>query len=129
MPINPGKDDDGNVIDYGSTSMNAVWDEIEEAGLPVTHHIGETPPKTPCEFNSVVVGMMINIDGFREVFSKYIFSGILDRHPEAADRLVRGRDRLGAMGVCRTPSTCSRRISTCSTTSSNTTSSTTGTPT
>jgi Amidohydrolase len=55
MPINPGKDDDGNVIDYGSTSMNAVWDEIEEAGLPVTHHIGETPPKTPCEFNSVVV--------------------------------------------------------------------------
>ena len=82
MPINPGKDDDGNVIDYGSTAMSAVWDEIEESGLPVTHHIGETPPKTPCEFNSVVVGMMINIDGFREVFSKYIFSGILDRHPK-----------------------------------------------
>ena len=61
--------------------MSAVWDEIEESGLPVAHHIGETPPKTPCEFNSVVVGMMINIDGFREVFSKYIFSGILDRHP------------------------------------------------
>jgi predicted TIM-barrel fold metal-dependent hydrolase len=80
MPINPGKDDDDNVIDYGSTAMSAVWDEIEEVGLPVTHHIGETPPKTPCEFNSVVVGMMINIDGFREVFSKYIFSGILDRH-------------------------------------------------
>ncbi len=82
MPINPGKDDDDNVIDYGATSMNAVWDEIEDAGLPVTHHIGETPPKTPCEFNSVVVGMMINVDGFREVFSKYIFSGILDRHPK-----------------------------------------------
>ena len=43
-------------------------------------HRGD-PPKTPCEFNSVAVGMMINIDGFREVFSKYIFGGILDRHP------------------------------------------------
>lgn len=39
------------------------------------------PPKSPTEFNSVVVGMMINIDGFRETFAKYIFGGILDRHP------------------------------------------------
>jgi predicted TIM-barrel fold metal-dependent hydrolase len=81
MPLNPGKDDEGNVIDYGCRAMDPVWDEIEEAGLPVTHHIGETPPKTPCEVNSVVVGMMINVDSFREQFAKYIFSGILDRHP------------------------------------------------
>jgi predicted TIM-barrel fold metal-dependent hydrolase len=81
LPLNPGKGDDGNVIDYSSTAMTAVWDEIEEAGLPVTHHIGETPPKTPCEVNSVVVGMMVNVDSFREMFSKYIFGGILDRHP------------------------------------------------
>ena len=81
MPLNPGKGDDGDIIDYGSTVMSPVWDEIEAAGLPVTHHIGETPPKTPCEVNSVVVGMMINVDGFRETFSKYLFSGILDRHP------------------------------------------------
>lgn len=47
MPLNPGKDDEGKIYDYGSASMDAVWDEIEEAGLPVTHHIGETPPKTP----------------------------------------------------------------------------------
>jgi predicted TIM-barrel fold metal-dependent hydrolase len=82
LPLNPGKDDEGNVIDYGSTAMSPVWDEIEEAGLPVTHHIGETPPKTPCEFNSVLVGMMVNVDSFREMFSKYIFTGILDRHPK-----------------------------------------------
>jgi len=81
MPLNPGKGEDGNIIDYGSTAMSPVWDEIENAGLPVSHHIGETPPKTPCEVNSVVVGMMINVDGFRETFSKYLFSGILDRHP------------------------------------------------
>jgi predicted TIM-barrel fold metal-dependent hydrolase len=81
MPLNPGKGEDGEIIDYGSTAMSPVWDEIEAAGLPVSHHIGETPPKTPCEVNSVVVGMMINVDGFRETFSKYLFSGILDRHP------------------------------------------------
>ena len=82
LPLNPGKDDDGNIFDYGGATMDAVWDEIEEAGLPVTHHIGETPPKTPCEHNSVVVGMMINVDSFREQFAKYVFSGILDRHPK-----------------------------------------------
>ena len=81
LPLNPGKDDDGEVIDYASTAMSPVWDEIEESGLPLTHHIGETPPKSPCEFNSVVVGMMINVDSFREMFSKYVFAGILDRHP------------------------------------------------
>ena len=81
LPLNPGKGLDGEIIDYGSTAFSPVWDEIEAAGLPVTHHIGETPPKTPCEVNSVVVGMMINVDGFRETFSKYLFSGILDRHP------------------------------------------------
>ncbi len=81
MPLSPGVDDDGNPIDYSSTAMSPVWDEIEQSGLPLTHHIGETPPKTPTEFNGIAVGMMLNIDGFREVFAKYIFGGILDRHP------------------------------------------------
>src|SRR4051812_25566001 len=81
LPLYPGFDDDGVVIDYGSTAMMPVWDVIEEAGLPVTHHIGETPPKSPCEFGSVAVAMMINIDSFRDMFARYIFSGILDRHP------------------------------------------------
>ena len=34
MPLNPGKDDDGKSIDYGSTAMNGVWDAIEESGVP-----------------------------------------------------------------------------------------------
>src|SRR6201996_2834228 len=42
MPISPGNDDNGQVIDFSSTAMSAVWDEIEDAGLPVTHHIGES---------------------------------------------------------------------------------------
>jgi predicted TIM-barrel fold metal-dependent hydrolase len=82
MPLYPGADASGEVIDFGSTEMDAVWDVIEDVGLPVTHHIGETPPKSPCEFNSVAVAMMINVDSFRDMFSKYVFSGILDRHPK-----------------------------------------------
>jgi predicted TIM-barrel fold metal-dependent hydrolase len=81
MPLNPGNDDNGRVIDYSSKAMSAVWDEIEDAGLPVTHHIGESQPKCPSEVNSVAVAMMVNIDSFREMFSKYTFGGILDRHP------------------------------------------------
>jgi predicted TIM-barrel fold metal-dependent hydrolase len=81
MPLNPGNDDNGSAIDYSSTVMDAVWEEIEDAGLPLTHHIGESQPKVPSEVNSVAVAMMVNIDSFREMFSKYIFGGILDRHP------------------------------------------------
>ncbi|SPM36797.1 amidohydrolase [Mycobacterium rhizamassiliense] len=80
MPISPGNDENGQPIDYSSTAMSAVWDEIEEAGLPITHHIGESQPKFPSEVNSVAVAMMVNIDSFREMFSKYVFGGILDRH-------------------------------------------------
>lgn len=81
MPINPGTDDDGNMIDFSGAAMRAVWEEIEESGLPLAHHIGESQPKVPSEVNSVAVAMMVNIDSFREMFSKYIFGGILDRHP------------------------------------------------
>ena len=81
MPISPGLDDNGQPIDFSSTAMSAVWGEIEDAGLPVAHHIGESQPKIPSEVNSVAVAMMVNIDSFREMFSKYVFGGILDRHP------------------------------------------------
>jgi len=81
MPINPGNDDNGRVIDFSSVEMSAVWEEVEAAGLPVAHHIGESQPKCPSAVNSVAVAMMVNIDSFREMFSKYIFGGILDRHP------------------------------------------------
>ena len=128
MPISPGNDDHGHVIDYSSTEMSAVWDEIEDAGLPVTHHIGESQPKCPSEVNSVAVAMMVNIDSFREMFSKYIFGGILDRHPSLRVGWFEG----GIAWVprpCRTPNTCWRHTSTCSNTSPNTTPATTGTPT
>lgn len=81
LPLNPGKDDDGKVIDYGSTAMNGVWDAIEESGVAVSHHIGETGLSTPCEQNMMLVAMICQVASFREMFGKYLFTGILDRHP------------------------------------------------
>jgi predicted TIM-barrel fold metal-dependent hydrolase len=81
MPLFPGKDVEKRPLDFSSTSMGGVWEAIEAAGLPVSHHIGESPPATPNEFNPVATGMLQNVAPFRDLFGKYIFGGILDRHP------------------------------------------------
>lgn len=81
MPINPGRTEDKAPIDYSSTAMDPVWDVIEDAGLPVSHHIGESPPATPNQFNPVAIGMLQSVAPFRDCFGKYVLGGILDRHP------------------------------------------------
>ena len=81
MPLMPGKDLDGKPIDYASPAMDGVWDAIEESGIPVAHHIGENPPATPIAFNAISIGMLQSVAPFRDTFGKYIFGGILDRHP------------------------------------------------
>jgi predicted TIM-barrel fold metal-dependent hydrolase len=81
MPLNPGKDDEGKPIDFASTTMDPVWDVVEASGIPVSHHIGETTPGVPSQFNTVGVGMLQSVAPFREMFGKYTLGGILDRHP------------------------------------------------
>lgn len=81
LPLNPGKGDDGKPLDYAGTAMDPIWDEIEAAGVPVSHHIGETTPGIPSQVNTVGVGMLQSVAPFREMFGKYVLGGILDRHP------------------------------------------------
>ncbi len=81
MPLKPGAGDDGKPIDYNSPAMYPVWEAIEESGLPVAHHIGEAPLASPCRDNNILVAMEHNVAPFREMFGRYIFGGILDRHP------------------------------------------------
>ena len=81
LPYSPGKDEAKQPIDYASSAMDGVWAAIEEAGLPISHHIGESPPATPNEFNSLEVSMLQQVAPFRDMFAKYVFGGILDRHP------------------------------------------------
>jgi len=81
LPLEPGAGDDGKPIDYNSPAMYPVWEAIEESGLPVAHHIGEAPLASPCRDNGILVGMVHNVAPFREMFGRYLFGGILDRHP------------------------------------------------
>ena len=81
LPLQPGKDLEKRPIDYSSTAMDGVWEAIEETGLPVSHHIGENPPATPSEFNSLEITMLQSVAPFRDAFGKYVLGGILDRHP------------------------------------------------
>lgn len=81
LPLKPGVGPDGQPIDYTSAAMDPVWAEIEAAGLPVSHHIGEAPQLT--QYNFLPIGFLHNAGGgtFREMFGRYVFGGILDRHP------------------------------------------------
>jgi predicted TIM-barrel fold metal-dependent hydrolase len=81
LPLSPGKDLEKRPIDYASSAMDGVWDVIEESQVPVSHHIGESPPATPNQYNAVAAGMLQSVAPFRDTFGKYIFGGILDRHP------------------------------------------------
>jgi predicted TIM-barrel fold metal-dependent hydrolase len=81
LPLKPGAGEDDKPIDYNSPAMYPVWQAIEESGLPVAHHIGEAPLSSPCRDNSILVGMVHNVAPFREMFGRYVFGGILDRHP------------------------------------------------
>ena len=81
LPLKPGNGLDGKPIDYNSPQMDPVWAAVEEAGIPVAHHIGEAPLSAPCAANAYAVSMVHNVAPFREMFARYVFGGILDRHP------------------------------------------------
>lgn len=66
-------------IDWTCDAMTPVWEEIEASGVPVAHHIGEAPQMT--QYNFLPMSFVFNAGTFREMFGKYVFGGILDRHP------------------------------------------------
>ena len=81
LPLKPGNGPDGKPLDYNGPAMTGLWEAIEESGLPVAHHIGEAPLSAPCATNVYAVGMVHNVASFREMFGRYVLTGLLDRHP------------------------------------------------
>jgi predicted TIM-barrel fold metal-dependent hydrolase len=79
LPLKPGKDLDGNEILYADPRMEPLWGAIEEAGLPVSFHIGETFHSGRGGFGTTG---LVNINPFRQVIGQLIFGGIFDRHPK-----------------------------------------------
>lgn len=79
LPFSPGKDVNGKPIDYASIEMDRLWGAIQEAGLPVSFHIGEVPAAGGR--GGFGTFFIVQAAPFRRVFGNLIFGGILDRHP------------------------------------------------
>lgn len=79
LPFSPGKDLDGKPIDYAGTEMDRLWAVAEEAGLPVSFHIGEVPAQGGR--GGFGTFFIVQAAPFRRVLGNLIFGGILDRHP------------------------------------------------
>jgi predicted TIM-barrel fold metal-dependent hydrolase len=79
IPFNPGKDVEGNVIDYDSPQMDRFWACVAEANLPVNFHIGEVPSSGGR--GGFGTFFIMQAAPFRRAFGSLIFGGIFDRHP------------------------------------------------
>ena len=105
-------------IDYASPRCTRVWEAIEESGLPVSHHIGETPPASPSAYNTVddrhapVRGAVP-----RDVRHATCSAGSSTATPACRSAGSRAAS-TGCRRRCRTPSTSTPRSSTWPTTSS-----------
>lgn len=78
LPNNPGQNLEGTDIVYESEEMEPFWAAIEEVGLPVCFHIGESVSEGR---GGLPISSLINFGGFRKQFGQLIFGGIFDRHP------------------------------------------------
>ena len=82
LPLKPGKGDDGKPIDYNSPAdvprVGGDRGERPPRGAP---HRRVAARRRRARDNSVLVGMVHNVAPFREMFGRYVFGGILDRHP------------------------------------------------
>jgi predicted TIM-barrel fold metal-dependent hydrolase len=79
LPYSPGKNLDGNPIDYAGPEMDRFWAIAEKAGLPISFHIGEVPAAGGR--GGFGTFFIVQAAPFRRVFGNLIFGGILDRHP------------------------------------------------
>lgn len=79
LPLNASKDITGRSINYSGEEMDPFWKIVEDAGLPVLHHIGEVA--TESGRNSVGTAALQNFSPFRKMFGEYTMGGILDRNP------------------------------------------------
>jgi predicted TIM-barrel fold metal-dependent hydrolase len=71
-----GKDEKG----YTDPAMDRFWSVIEDAGLPVSFHIGEGPFLT--SRGGLGASFLVQTAPFRSTFGQLIFGGVLDRHPK-----------------------------------------------
>jgi predicted TIM-barrel fold metal-dependent hydrolase len=80
LPYSPGRNRDGEVIDWSDPAMDRFWAIAEEAGLPVNFHIGEVPASGGR--GGFGTFFIVQADPFRRTFGQLVFGGVFDRFPK-----------------------------------------------
>lgn len=79
LPQKPGFTADGQPINYQDDNMAPMWEAIEDAGIPVSFHIGEGFVSGRGGFGT---GALVQLSPFRQIFGQLAFGGVFDRHPK-----------------------------------------------
>ena len=65
---------------YNARALEPMWAAIEEAGLPLSFHVGETFDARGQ--GGLATTIVVAFQPFRRLFALLTFAGIFDRHPE-----------------------------------------------
>ena len=88
VPIKPGKDVDGEPIQYSDPKLDPFWEAVAESRIPLAFHIGEAiPTAAPGAAGTFVLTQM---QGFRHIWGQLTFGGVFDRFPKLRVVFVEG---------------------------------------
>jgi predicted TIM-barrel fold metal-dependent hydrolase len=77
IPITP-KGADGTILHYADEEMEPFWTAVENSGLPVCFHAGESFQDGR---GGLGTSILVNLGPFRKNFGELVFGGVFDRHP------------------------------------------------
>jgi predicted TIM-barrel fold metal-dependent hydrolase len=66
-------------IYYNSRKLDSMWTAVEDIGLPVSFHVGETFDARG--LGGLATTITVAFGGYRRLWSLLTFSGVLERHP------------------------------------------------
>lgn len=88
VPLSPGRDVDGEKIHYNNPQLDALYEAIADAGVPLTFHIGEAIPSA--RPGAAGISVVTQMQGFRQQWSSLVFAGVFDRFPALKALFVEG---------------------------------------
>jgi predicted TIM-barrel fold metal-dependent hydrolase len=79
LPLSPGHDADGERIHYNAARMDALYEAVADAGIPLAFHIGEAIPSS--RPGAAGISLITQMQGFRNPWGCLVFGGVFDRFP------------------------------------------------
>jgi predicted TIM-barrel fold metal-dependent hydrolase len=81
LPMTPGRKKDGTNVVYNSPEFDPTWAAIEESGLPVSFHIGETLSQEGLNGGGPRIMADLGPTNFRKNLGQLIFGLVFDKFP------------------------------------------------